>query len=246
MQNNQVIVISGGSRGLGKAMIDHFLKQGYCIATYSRQSSPTIEELLSRNDQQSQRFYWEAIDASNYKKLEEFCKNVFKRFGRIDAVINNAGIGTEGILTLMSTDAISKLIAVNLESSIQLTRICTKYLLLKKGGAIINISSINGIRGHQGLSVYGATKAALDGFTRALAKELGPRAIRVNSVAPGYLDTEMTQNFSEQQRKRIIRRTPLGRLGRVEDVVALVEFLLSSKAEFITGQTLVVDGGLTC
>lgn len=243
MQNNKVIVISGGSRGLGRALVMHFLAIGWCVATYSRNSNPFIEETLK---DEKNHFYWEAFDGTDYKLMEAFCKSVFQRFNRIDAVINNAGIGTDGILTLMPIVKISQLIATNLESAIQLTRFCSKYMLLKKGGAIINISSINGIRGHMGLSVYGATKAALDGFTRGLAKELGPRGIRVNSVAPGYLDTEMTQHFTEEQRRRIIRRTPLGRLGKVEDIVAMIEFLLLPTAEFITGQTLVVDGGLTC
>lgn len=243
MKASKVVVISGGSRGLGIALVSHFLKNGWCVATYSRKISPAIEELLHKSKNQ---FYWEAFDGTDYKKMDAFCKNVYQRFKRIDAVINNAGIGTDGLLTLMPTKAISQIISVNLESAIQLTRFCTKYLLLKKGGSIINISSINGIRGHIGLSVYGATKAALDGFTRGLAKELGQRCIRVNSIAPGYLETEMTQHFTEVQRNRIIRRTPLGRLGQVDDVVKIVDFLVSPSAEFITGQTITVDGGLTC
>lgn len=246
MGNQQVVVISGGSRGLGKGLVTHFLANDYCVATYSRQSSSFIEGLQSKPGEEKNRIYWEAVDGSDYKKLGMFCKHVFQRFGRIDIVINNAGIGTDGILTLMSRQAISQLIAINFESAVQLTRVCTKYLLLKKGGVIINISSINGIRGHMGLSVYGATKAALDGFTRGLAKELGPRGIRVNSIAPGYLETEMTENFTDTQRQRIIRRTPLGRLGHVEDVIGMVAFLVSPAAEFITGQTFVIDGGLTC
>jgi 3-oxoacyl-[acyl-carrier protein] reductase len=245
MMKNQVMVISGGSRGLGRALVSHFLAKGYCVATYSRKSSPFIDETLAENGHK-ESFYWESIDGTNYQKIELFSENVFKRFGRIDAVINNAGIGTEGVLTLMPRQSINDIIAINFASAVHLTKACTKYLLLKKGGAIINISSINGIRGHVGLSVYGATKAALDGFTRGLAKELGPRGIRVNSVAPGYLETEMTQNFTEAQRNRIIRRTPIGRLGQVDDVVAVIEFLLSPKADFITGQIVVVDGGLTC
>jgi len=243
MANHKVIIISGGSRGLGKAFVSHFIKQGWQVATYSRNSTPFIEEMQMNNKNQ---FYWEAFDGADYKNMESFCKTVFKKFKKIDVVINNAGLGTDGILTLMPPAKISQLITINLESAIQLTRFCTKYMLIKKEGVIINISSINGIRGHSGLSVYGATKAALDGFTRGLAKELGPRGIRVNAVAPGYLDTEMTQHFTEEQRNRIIRRTPLARLGKVEDVIELVHFLVLPQAEFITGQTLVVDGGLTC
>lgn len=246
MINKPVMVISGGSRGLGKAIVSHFLTRGFCVATYSRRSTPFIDETLAKYGNDEGPFYWEAIDATNYQKIEKFCEDVFKRFGRIDVVINNAGIATEGILTLMSRQAINDIIHINFQSAVELTKSCTKYLLLKRGGAIINISSINGVRGHVGLSVYGATKAALDGITRGLAKELGPRGIRVNSVAPGYLETEMTQNLTETQINRIINRTPLKRLGQIEDIVAIIEFLLSPGASFVTGQILVVDGGLTC
>ena len=119
-------------------------------------------------------------------------------------------------------------------------------MLNQNEGTIINISSIVGLRGFKGTAVYGATKAALDGFTRSLARELGSKGIRVNSIAPGFMDTDMTKNMTERKKAQIIRRTPLGRLGRVEDVTGIVKFLLSSEAGFITGQSFVVDGGLTC
>lgn len=246
MRNDSVIVISGGSRGLGRELVSHYLEKGYRVATYSRKKSEFIDQILSGSEEIKQRFLWEQVDSSDFQSIESFTKKVFKRFGQINVLINNAGIGTEGILTLMTPQEISQLISVNLTGTILLTRSCSKYLLLDKGGAIINISSINGIRGHMGVSVYGATKAALDAFTRGLAKELGSRQIRVNAIAPGYLDTEMTQGLSDVQRSRIIRRTPLGRLGKVEDIVNVADFLLSPGAEFITGQTFIVDGGLTC
>jgi len=119
-------------------------------------------------------------------------------------------------------------------------------MLQEAGGCIINISSVVGLRGTAGASVYSATKAALDGLTRSLARELGPRGIRVNAVAPGYLETDMTDALTEEQRVRILRRTPLGRLGTVEDVTGVIRFLMSPEARFMTGQTIVVDGGLTC
>ena len=118
-------------------------------------------------------------------------------------------------------------------------------MLTQKHGSIVNISSVNGIEGHRGVSVYGATKAALDGLTRCLAKEFGPFGIRVNSVAPGYFELAMTEGYSEANRQTITKRTPLGRLGKA-DIAAVVRFLLSEEAAFVTGQTLVVDGGLTC
>ena len=119
--------------------------------------------------------------------------------------------------------------------------------MLRQGcGCIVNISSVHALRGHSGVAVYSATKAALDGLTRSLARELGPRRIRVNSVAPGYFDSDMTRKMADEQRKRIARRTPLGRLARIDEIANVVYFLTSDEASFITGQTLVVDGGITC
>jgi 3-oxoacyl-[acyl-carrier protein] reductase len=137
-------------------------------------------------------------------------------------------------------------IAANLRANIVLARLVTPAMVARGGGAIVNISSVNAIRGNAGVAVYSATKAGLDGFTRALARELGPRNIRVNSVAPGYFESDMVSGLNEAQLRRIVRGTPLGRLGSVEEIAAAVLFLISPAADFITGHTLVVDGGITC
>ena len=134
---------------------------------------------------------------------------------------------------------------VNLGGTLNLSRICVKQMMVGGAGVIVNISSIVGIRGYKGVSAYGATKAALDGLTRGLSRELGPLGIRVNAVAPGFMETDMTSELTDRQKRRIVRETPLGRLGTVEDVSDVVRFLLSDDARFITGQTFVVDGGLT-
>ncbi|HZS43860.1 MAG TPA: SDR family oxidoreductase, partial [Blastocatellia bacterium] len=141
---------------------------------------------------------------------------------------------------------IHKVVTLNLESAIYLSQICSKVMLQQHSGSIISISSIDAIRGYAGVSVYSATKAALDGFTRSLARELGPRGIRVNSIAPGYFESIMVQGLTPDQLNTIVRRTPLGRLAKAEDIIGVIRFLMSPAAGFITGQTLVVDGGLTC
>jgi 3-oxoacyl-[acyl-carrier protein] reductase len=146
---------------------------------------------------------------------------------------------------LIRDDDIDDVIDLNLRATIHITRLVTRRMLVQHSGRIINVSSIVGLSGYRGLSVYSATKAALDGFTRALARELGSRGITVNSVAPGYLRTEMSHGLDEAQLGQISRRTPAGRLGEPEDVAAAVRFLASPEAGFVNGQVLVVDGGLT-
>lgn len=238
----RVVLISGGSRGLGAAFVEDFHARGWNVATFSRTPSEMVERLGA-----SPRFLWREVDATDVAASSRFVDEVAARFGRIDALINNAGIAVDGVLPLMTWEDIDRVLAVNLRAAIHLTRASLRVLLRQReGGSIINVSSIIGQRGYSGLSVYSATKAALDGLTRSLAREMGPRGIRVNSVAPGYLETEMSSSLSEEQKKQIIRRTPLGRLGTVDDVTGLVRYLVSPEARFVTGQTIVVDGGITC
>jgi 3-oxoacyl-[acyl-carrier protein] reductase len=168
------------------------------------------------------------------------------RFGRIDVLVNNLGIAVDGVLPTMRTQDISQGVQVNLTAALVLSQACSRVMLRQGRGCIVNISSVNAIRGHTGVAVYSATKAGLDGLTRSLARELGPRNIRVNSVAPGYFESEMARGVTEEQKQRIVRRTPLGRLASAEDIANAVYFLVSEQASFITGQILVVDGGITC
>lgn len=240
----RVILISGGSRGLGLALVRHFLSAGDQVATFSRSPSADISAIQS--EPLADRFLYQSVDAADADALEQFVKTVHERFGRIDALINNAGIAHDGVLAMMPDQRIDQMLSVNLRSSLLLAKECSRLMLVQGGGAIVNISSIIGEHGFSGLAAYAATKAGMLGMTRALARELGPRKIRVNAVAPGYLETEMSQELNESQRNQIIRRTPLGRLGQVEDVVHAVDFLLSPAASFITGQTLTVDGGAMC
>lgn len=239
-----VILVTGGSRGLGQSFVKDLLEHGFRVATLSRSKSPFIEEMTAKYPET--HFMWEMIDATDIKKISSYIDKVTHQLGRIYGLINNAGVAADGVLTMMNDEEIDKVMSLNLDSVIKITRAVIKKMFLSKDGCIINISSIIGIRGYSGLSVYSATKAGLDGFSRALARELGARNIRVNSVAPGYLETEMSSTLGDEQRGQIIRRTPLQRLGKVEDVTGLIRFLLSDDARFITGQTIIVDGGITC
>ncbi len=241
--SSKVIIVTGGSKGLGMGFVENLLAENHIVHTYSRTQTDFIEKMRSKYPK---KFRWKAVDGSHYEEVDLFIKETNDLEGRIDVLVNNAGMAVDGVLTLMKPEDISTLLSLNLESAIRAARITAKYMLMKQKGSIINISSIIGIRGYSGLSVYSATKAGLDGFTRGLARELGGRGIKVNSVAPGYLETDMSSKLDDVQRQQIIRRTPLGRLGNTNDITGLVSFLVSEKSHFMTGQTLVVDGGITC
>ena len=239
----KVAVISGGSRGLGAELVTGFLDRQYAVAALSRTKSEFISKLLRRK---RTPFYWASVDARAHEELRAFVNEVAARFGHIDVLVNNAGIAVEGVLPMMRRESIVEVVETNLTAVLVLTQACSRVMLRQGSGAIVNISSVNAIRGHSGVAVYSATKSALDGMTRSLARELGPRNIRINSVAPGYFQSEMVASLSDEQKQRIARRTPLGRLARIEEVANVVRFLTSEEASFITGQTLAVDGGITC
>jgi 3-oxoacyl-[acyl-carrier protein] reductase len=235
------VVISGGTRGLGRVLVEHLLGAGYRVSTCGRRETEFVAAL--RGDP---RFFFAAADISDAKACAAFARAAEQRFGRPYGLVNCAGVAIDGVLPAMREDQIDELLATNLAGTLKLTRLVVRRMLLShEGGSIVMISSVVGLRGYNGLVAYGATKGGLDAAARARARELGGRGIRVNSVAPGYLETEMTHGLDDGHRGQIVRRTPLNRLGLPEDVVGPVLFLLSDASRFITGQTLVVDGGLT-
>ncbi|MFH8516596.1 SDR family NAD(P)-dependent oxidoreductase [Streptomyces gelaticus] len=239
-----VAVISGGSRGLGMALVTDFLERGYRVETFSRTESAELAAL--RKSAAPDALFWSAVDGTDAEAVEAFARAAARRHRRIDVLVNNAAVGLEGLLTLTSPTAIDSALRTNVTLPVLLTRACLKPMLARSEGVVINLSSINALRGQTGVAVYGATKAALDGLTRSLAREVGPAGVRVVSIAPGYFDSDMTADIGEDQLRRIVRRTPLGRIGTVADVLGLVRFLTSPSASFITGQTIAVDGGYTC
>jgi 3-oxoacyl-[acyl-carrier protein] reductase len=234
------VLITGGSRGLGLAFCRALLDGGSAVRTIARSRTDAVDELeRSAGD----RFEFVTGDVTSDDDITRFLDGA----QGFDALVNNAGAGIDGLLAMQSLDAIDRVLDLNLRSAL----VCAKWFVrarlgARKPGTIVNVSSIVGIRGYAGLAAYGATKAGMLGMTRALARELGSKGFRVNAVLPGYLDTELSASLGTEQRGQIVRRTPLGRLGTVDDVTPVVLFLLSDAAAFITGQEIVVDGGITC
>jgi len=237
-------VVTGGSRGLGAGLVQSFLDSGDLVATCAR--TPTAQtDAWAKDPETADRFLFAPADLSSSADAKTFVSAVVEKWGRVDVLVNNAGVARDGILGLVPDDDIDTVVDLNLKGTIYVTRQVSRRMLARGRGSIVNISSIVGLSGYRGLAVYSATKAALDGFTRAMARELGSRGITVNGVAPGYLRTEMSHGLDEDQLGQIVRRTPAGRLGEPEDVARAVQFLTDPANTYLTGHVLVVDGGLT-
>ena len=230
MENKKVLV-TGGNRGIGKGIVEGFLNNGNEVLASCRDTSKFPLE----ND----RLTVAELDIADTRSVDNF-KNTVESFGP-EILVNNAGITKDNIFLRMSDDEWLDVINTNLTGTFRVTKLVAKGMLKQKWGRIINISSISGMMGNPGQANYSASKSGIDGFTRSLAKELGSRNITVNSVAPGFIATDMTDSLTDEE---LTKKIPLGRIGNVEDVVSLVLFLSSEDSNYITGQTLVVDGGL--
>ena len=224
-------IVTGGNRGIGKGIVLSLLEQGYLVLATSRDSK--------KFDISHPNLKLADLDVCNKASLAKFQKIVNDYDP--DILINNAGITKDNLFLRMTEDDWSEVIDTNLNSVFRITKLVVKAMLKKKWGRIINISSISGSMGNPGQTNYSASKAGVDAFTRSLAKELGSRNITVNSVAPGFIQTDMTENLINED---LVQKIPLQRVGKVDDVASLINFLASDESNYITGQTLVVDGGL--
>lgn len=238
----KTIVVTGVARGLGLNLCQRLLEEGYRVVGILRGTSDDILELKHRYENS---LFLEIFDLSNIENLKVLSKKISKEYGPIYGLINNAALGHDGVLATMHETHISELIRVNVESPITLTKYLSRSMLLGGQGRILNVGSIIGSTGFNGLSVYGATKAAMEGFTRSLSRELGRANITVNTLAPGYMKTSMTEGLQGEKLKSIIRRSPMKELADVNDVSAMALFLLSDQASMITGATFTVDAGST-
>jgi len=236
-----IVVVTGGTRGLGLAISQKLDRTGYKVIVVGRNCSEECRAWIENSENAA----FESFDLSNTHLIHEFSKTISKKYGRPYALINNAALGLDGVLATMHETDISQVIKVNIEAPILLAKYLLRPMLINQRGRIVNISSIIGSTGFKGLAVYGATKAALNGFTKSLSREVGKAGITVNSVAPGYMATDMTQGLELEKLESIKRRSPMGELVELEDVASMVDYLLSAEASRITGTVFTVDAGST-
>lgn len=239
--SNKSVIITGAGRGLGLAMARQLIKAEYTVIGIGRTLTQEYRELLDKTDS---AFFYE-FDFINTEAISGLVKKITADHGRPYGLINNAAIGNDGVLATMHERDIASVIKVNIEAPILLTKYVSRSMLLNRTGRIINIGSIIGATGFSGLSVYGASKSAMLGFTKSLSRELGKANITVNTLAPGYMETNMTKGLQGGKLEKIKRRSPSGTLANVEDAAASALFLLSPHAQSITGTTLTVDAGST-
>lgn len=238
------VIVTGGSRGLGLGIAVALRDAGYCVQAIARSQSEELGLAIAEKGAAGE-IVFVPCDLAEIDALPELVAGIRKRFGPVYGLVNNAGIGTSGILATMPEGQIERLVLLNTLSPLVLTKYAVRSMMAHGGGRIVNVASIVASTGYSGLSVYSATKASLIGFTRSLAREVGPLGITVNAVAPGFVDTEMTHSMDEEQRRRIARRSALNRLAEVQDVGDAVAFLISDKARNITGTVMTVDAGNT-
>ena len=240
------VLVTGGSRGIGLAISQRIAAAGYNVIAVARRESDELGDAVREAAKQGAGgLAFRAFDLNDVDAIPSFVKGLRDEFGAIYGLVNNAGIGTEGLLATMHNSEIEALLRLNVLSPVILTKYVVRHMMADGAGRIINISSIIATTGYNGLSVYGATKAAATGFTRSLAREVGKLGITVNAIAPGFVDTDLTQSLSDDQRRRIAGRSALRRLPEPDDVACMVEYLLGEGGRNVTGTVLTIDAGNT-
>lgn len=240
------VLITGGSRGLGLAIACQLANAGYCVIALARKPSKELTAAIAKARRGKRgTLHFVPFDLGKIEKIPALVRDLHKQFGPLYGLVNNAALGHDGTLALMHNSQIEELVRVNTLSPIVLSKYVVRAMMSERAGRIVNVASIIGFTGYSGLSVYGATKASMLGFTRSLAREVGRLGITVNAVAPGFLDTEMTHGLAGAQREQVMRRSALRRLAGVDDVANAVEYLLGDKAQNVSGTVLTVDAGAT-
>ena len=240
------VLVTGGSRGLGLAIARRLAGAGYRVIVVARKKSKEVAAAIADSGRAGpEAIHFLPFDLGKIDAIPDFVRGLRKQFGPLFGLVNNAALGHDGVLATMHNSRIEELVRVNTLSPIVLSKYVVRTMMADGAGRIINVASIVGFTGYSGLSAYAATKASMLGFTRSLAREIGPLGVNVNAVAPGFVDTDMTEGLAGAQREQVVRRSPLHRLAEIDDIANAVEFLLGDKARNITGTVLTVDAGST-
>lgn len=244
MEEKKVAIITGGSRGIGKEIAKKFAKENYNLVINYVSEKTNTEELKKEFEALGAEVLFIKTNVTSYEECEKMAKDAINQFGKIDVLVNNAGVTKDSLLLRMKEEDFDTVINVNLKGTFNVTKACIPYMMKKKSGKIVNISSVVGISGNSGQANYAASKAGIIGFTKSVAKELASRNILANCVAPGYIATDMTNGLSVAVKESINNQIPLKRVGMPEEVAKVVYFLAGEENSYITGQVLNVDGGM--
>lgn len=245
MTSGDLVVVTGATRGLGLGIASRLAAEGRHVIATGRRRSGELDDAIAEAEGSAGEITFETLDLNDRSSIHPFVLGVTKRHGRLYGLVNNAAVAHHGVLATLHESDITDTVDVNLTNTILLTKSALRSMLPARRGRIVNVTSIVADTGFSGLSVYGATKAGLLGFTRGLAREVGRIGITVNAVAPGYMRTALSASLREDQLEAIVRRTPAGRLADTTDVAGAVAYLLSDEAAMISGTTITVDGGST-
>lgn len=241
-ETKKVALITGGSRGIGKEIAKKFAKNGYNLVINYVSNNTDLETL--KEEFKNVEVLFVKTDVTNYESCENMAKEAINKFGKIDVLVNNAGITKDSLLMRMKEEDFDKVINVNLKGTFNMTKTITPYMMKQRNGKIVNISSVVGVTGNAGQANYAASKAGIIGFTKSIARELASRNILANCVAPGFIKTDMTEVLSEAVKENIHNQIPLNKMGEAQEVANAVYFLASEENTYITGQVLNVDGGM--
>ncbi|SKA65759.1 3-oxoacyl-[acyl-carrier-protein] reductase [Eubacterium uniforme] len=242
--SRKTAIVTGGSRGIGRAICLKLAKEGYDIAFSYRSKDDEANEVKSLLEEAGANVFIKKFDVSDSEECSAFVKETNEKFGDIDVLVNNAGITKDNLMIRLGDDDFSDVLDVNLKGSFYMAREVSKLMLRKRKGSIINMSSVVGIMGNAGQVNYSASKAGVIGMTKSLARELAKKNVRVNAVAPGMIETDMTDVLPEEAKKKIADAIPLKEMGKPEDIANAVVFLAGDNSRYITGQVLSVDGGM--
>ena len=244
MGENKIALITGATRGIGKQIAITLAENGFDIALNYRKENEDLDNTKKEIEKIGRKCVAVKGDVSSYEDCENFVKKVIEQYGKIDVLVNNAGITKDNLLMRMKKEDFEDVLNVNLVGTFNVTKNVIPYMMKERNGRIINISSVVGIAGNAGQTNYSASKAGIIGFTKSLAKEVASRNILVNAVAPGFIETNMTDVLKDEIKENIAKNIPLKRMGNAKDVANLVNFLASNESSYITGQVINVDGGM--